>query len=106
MVTGSLAADSRKVPAAEYRDGAATFAVTVALFGNKPFSKPSSVGVTVTVSVPAEICLVTDLLPTVTVTFVACGSMFVTVMLDGIPPSSFRLLVTVGLVGNTFTGTV
>ena len=62
-------------------------------------SKPSSVGVTVTLGVPAGISLVIDLFPTVTVTLVACGSISVIVMLDGVPPVSFKSLVTVGVLG-------
>ena len=103
MVTGSLAADSKGVLALIYKPGAETLAVTVALFGNKPSSKPSSVGVIVTLEVPAVIGLVNVLVPTVTVTLVACGSMSVTVIPVGIPPSPLRLLVTVGRLGRTST---
>ncbi len=99
IVTGSLTVDSRKVPAGRRESCAATLAVTVPLTGNTPLSKPSSVGVTVTLVVPAGISLVTDLFPTVTVTLVACGSISVTVTDVGIPPSSVKFLVTVGVLG-------
>ena len=103
MLTGSLVADSNGVLALTFKPGAETLAVTVALFGNKPFSKPSSAGVTVTLGVPAVIGLVNVLFPTVTVTLVACGSISVTVIFDGIPPSWVRFLLTVGRLGRTFT---
>ena len=103
IVTESLVADSKGVLALTFKPGAETLAVTVALFGNKPFSKPSSVGVIVTLGVPAGIGLVNVLVPTVTVTLVACGSISVTVIFDGIPPSSVRFLLTVGRLGRTLT---
>ena len=99
MVTGALVADSRKVPTGRATSCAATLAVTVPLAGNKPLSKPSSVGVTVTLGAPAVICLVNVLSPTVTVTLVACGSMSVTVIPVDKPPSSVKFLVTVGVLG-------
>ena len=103
MLTGSLVADSKGLSALTNKPGAETLAVTVALFGNKPSSKPSSLGVKVTLGVPAVIGLVNVLVPTVTVTLVACGSISVTVIFDGLPPSSVRLLLTVGRLGRTLT---
>ncbi len=106
IVTGSLTVDSRKVPAGLRESCAATLAVTVPVAGNTPSSKPSSVGVTVTLDVPAGISLVTDLFPTVTVTLVACGSISVTVIDVGIPPSSVKFLVTVGVLGRATIVTI
>ena len=99
MLTGLLTVDSIKVPAGRRESCAATLAVTVPVAGNTPSVKPSSVGVTVTLDVPAGISLVIDLFPTVTVTLVACGSISVTVIAVGFPPSSSKLFVTLGVLG-------
>ena len=106
MLTGLLTVDSSKVPAGRRESCAATLAVTVPVVGNTPSVKPSSVGVTVTLDVPAGISLVIDLFPTVTVTLVACGSISVTVIAVGFPPSSSKLFVTLGVLGRATIVTV
>ena len=83
MLTPVLSADEVVTP-----DESVTLAValTVPSFGKSPAVKPRSVGVTVNVVAPTGLGIVRVISPTLTVTEVAFGSMFVIVMFFARPP--------------------